>query len=143
MAYFLQMLKLVASRSTCIRRAVGCIITDKDGHVLSTGYNGTPRNFDHCTDNPCAGSNDKPGETSNCLAVHAEQNALLQCSDLTRAHTIYCTCTPCFVCAKLIANTEIRTAICEQKYADQRGLKLLLDAGISVIVDGKALEYEF
>lgn len=136
--YYLQMLKLVASRSTCIRRSVGAIIVDKEGHVLSTGYNGVPRDFDHCIDIPCAGSNDKSGDTSNCVAVHAEQNALLQCSDLDRAHTIYCSCVPCFVCAKMIANTNIDTIVCVEGYADRRGLEVLLIRGCNVYINGEA-----
>jgi dCMP deaminase len=131
------MLELVASRSTCIRRAVGAIITDKDGHVLSTGYNGVPKDFDHCTDLPCLGAKDKPGDTSNCMAVHAEQNALLQCSNLLSAHTIYCTMSPCFVCAKLIANTNIEQIICVDSYSDIRGLKVLMDRGCIINVNGK------
>lgn len=134
--YFLEMLKLVAARSTCIRRAVGAIITDKEGHVLSTGYNGVPRNFDHCIGHPCSGSTDVRGDTSKCKAVHAEQNALLQCSNIERANTIYCSCSPCFICAKMIANTEIRVVICVEPYADTTGLDILLEAGIVVEVAG-------
>ena len=140
--YYLQMLKLVAARSTCIRRAVGAIITDKEGHVLSTGYNGVPRDFDHCIDNPCAGASQEPGNTTLCMAVHAEQNALLQCGDLSRAHTIYCSCTPCFVCAKMIANTNIEVIICEQGYADKRGLMVLLERGLTVEIEGKIVDGE-
>lgn len=131
------MLKLVASRSTCIRRAVGCIITDKEGHVLATGYNGVPQNFDHCIDIPCRGASDEPGNNLHCMAIHAEQNALLQCDRLERASFVYCTCTPCFVCAKLFANTNVQCIICEQDYADQRGKEIIFDAGITLIIDGK------
>ena len=137
--YFLKILDLVAARSTCIRRAVGAIITDKEGHVLSTGYNGTPEDFDHCTDNPCRGASDKPGDSSNCMAVHAEANALLQCSQLFRAHTMYCSCLPCFQCAKMICNTNIEVIIAKERYADTRGLDILLDRGITIIVDDKEI----
>lgn len=134
--YFLEMLDLVASRSTCIRRNVGAIITDEEGHVLSTGYNGVPSGFSHCIDHPCTGALDEPGNTSNCLAVHAEQNALLQCQDLRNAHTIYCSCVPCFVCAKMIANTNIEVVICKMDYADKRGIQLLLDKGCKIEISG-------
>ena len=141
--YFLQMLALVASRSTCIRRKVGAVITDKDGHVLSTGYNGVPRNFDHCIDVPCAGANQQAGNTTSCMAVHAEQNALLQCLDLPRAHIIYCSCCPCFVCAKLIANTNIQVVICQETYADTQGLEVLIEAGLVIEIAGvKRGKYE-
>jgi len=134
--YFLKMLDLVAARSTCIRRAVGAIITDRDGHILSTGYNGVPRDFDHCLDLPCQGATDAPGNTSNCMAVHAETNAILQCSSLSRASIMYCSCVPCFVCAKMLSNTEIKTLICLEEYADKRGLEVLLKAGCIVDVAG-------
>lgn len=137
--YFLKMLDLVAARSTCIRRAVGAIITDKEGHVLSTGYNGTPKDFDHCTDNPCRGASDKPGDSSNCMAIHAEQNAMLQCTDIRFAHTLYCSCVPCFVCAKMICNTNIEVIVAKERYADTRGLDVLLDRGITIIVDDKEI----
>lgn len=134
--YFLEMLKLVSTRSTCIRRAVGAIITDQEGHILATGYNGVPQNFDHCIDNPCRGAGDNPGDTSKCMAIHAEQNAILQCSSLDRARTIYCSCLPCFVCSKLLANTNIKVVICAEDYSDKTGLYVLFEAGISVEIAG-------
>lgn len=139
--YYLAMLQLVASRSTCIRRAVGCIITDLEGHVLSTGYNGVPSGFDHCVDRPCLGASEAPGNTSHCMAIHAEQNALLQCSDLDRARIMYCSNIPCFVCAKMIANTNIEYIICEQDYADERGKAVLAEKGVMLEIGGVLLPH--
>lgn len=45
--YFMSIVKLVSSRSTCLRRKVGAIIV-KDRRVLSTGYNGAPKGITHC-----------------------------------------------------------------------------------------------
>src|SRR4051812_34169703 len=109
--YYADMLHLVASRSTCMRREVGAIITDAEGRVLSTGYNGVPRGFPHCLDHPCLGANDLKGDTARCEAVHAEANAILQCPDLQRACIMYVSVTPCFECAKLILNTPIRNVV--------------------------------
>lgn len=128
------MLDLVASRSTCVRRAVGAIITDEIGHVLATGYNGVPRGYDHCTDIPCAGAKDPPGDSSRCYAVHAEANALLQCSRLDLARTMYTSCVPCFQCAKMIVNTPINKIISREKYAESLGWSLLIDSGITPVV---------
>lgn len=125
MNYFLQMLDLIASRGTCIRRKVAAIITDQKGHILSTGYNGVPSGVLHCIGNPCPGVVDKPGDSSNCMAIHAEQNALLQCQNLDKAYFMYCSCTPCFTCAKMIANTNIKMIVCKERYADQRGVEVL------------------
>lgn len=139
--YYAQMLKLVASRSTCGRRAVGAIITSIEGYVLSTGYNGVPRGFPHCGEGKfslemtvwtCPGFSDEPGNTAQCWSVHAEQNALVQCGDVQRAHTIYVSCTPCFECAKLIANTPIRRVVVLEPYADARGAQVLRVAGIEL-----------
>jgi len=137
--YFLEMLKLVAARSTCIRRAVGAIITDKEGHVLSTGYNGPPSGFEHCTDVPCLGASQEKGNTTLCLAVHAEQNALLQCNDLNRAFYLYVSCVPCFVCSKMICNTNIEAVYALETYADTRGLDVLKQRDITVIVNGETI----
>lgn len=152
--YFLNMLQLVASRSTCLRRSVAAILTDEEGHILSTGYNGVPRGILHCGETApggmivpdsyagcephmvritCLGAKDPSGDTRRCLAVHAEQNALLQCTDLERAHTLYVSCTPCFVCAKMIANTKIRTVVCAEPYADKDGMRILEACGVAVI----------
>jgi dCMP deaminase len=130
--YFLDMLKLVASRSTCARRQVGAIIVSVDNYVLATGYNGVPRGFVHCIDQPCLGANDKAGNSERCLAVHAEINALLQCQDITKAHKMYTSVMPCFACAKVIANTPIKKLICVEPYADTRGQEILNYSGIHV-----------
>lgn len=134
--YFLEILKLLSLRSTCRRRAVGAIIVDEYHHVLSTGYNGVPRGQFHCIDEktPCPGVDDPPGDTRRCHAVHAEQNALLQCSRIDLARTLYVSCTPCFQCAKMIANTNITMVVCLEEYKDADGLEVLRRAGISVSV---------
>lgn len=132
--YFLSMLALVSGRSTCARRSVGAIITDINGHVLATGYNGPPRGMAHCTDEqPCPGRNDPPGDTRRCLAVHAEQNVLLQTHRIDLAHTMYVSSTPCFVCAKLICNTPIKNVVSLQAYAEDSSA-LLRKAGIELVI---------
>jgi dCMP deaminase len=132
--YYLSMLRIVASRSTCVRRRVGAIIIDAQGHVLSMGYNGVPAGVTHCIDQPCPGASDKSGDNSRCWAVHAEQNAILQCLEISRASTIYVTCTPCFSCAKVIANTPIKRIVSLTEYTDTNGLQLLLEKGIRIDV---------
>lgn len=134
--YYIKMLALVAARSTCARRAVGAIIVDQYGQVLSTGYNGPSRNQPHCTEEPCPGANDPGGDTRRCLAVHAEQNALLQCSRLDLAHTMFVTVIPCFVCAKMILNTNIERVIATGPYAgDEQGATILKNMGVLYLYD--------
>lgn len=131
--YFLKMATLVSSRATCPRRSVGCIITNKYGHVKATGHNGVPRGMTHCTDKPCGGENEKSGEgLSSCMATHAEQNALLQCDNVMEIDTIYCTTSPCIHCAKLIANTSCKKLVYADKYPDTTGEDFLMALGIEV-----------
>lgn len=143
--YFLEMLKLVAARSTCARRAVGAIIVDRRHHILSTGYNGVPRGFRHCideaddvsrvpADDVCQGKWDPKGDTRRCMAVHAEVNAVIQCTRLDLAWKMYVSASPCFTCAKMIANTGIKHVIALELYADDTDV--LKRAGISQTIIG-------
>lgn len=99
----------VSLRATCPRRAVGCVLADAGGHVLSTGYNGTVTGTPHCLVSPCAGK--PPNDVSCCEAVHAEENALLQLRDHRALHTAYITCSPCPGCVKLLRNAGCQRVV--------------------------------
>ena len=69
--YFAGIADLVAKRSTCRRRTVGCVLVDSQNHIVATGYNGVPAKFPHCVDNPCEGAEYKTGEGLDvCEAIH-------------------------------------------------------------------------
>ena len=117
--YFISMAKLVSLRSTCVRRRVGCILVDKFRHVLATGYNGVASGLEHCIDNPCPGAKYKSGEgLEHCQAIHAEQNALLQCKDTQAIETAYITTSPCWTCVKLLLNTGCKGIVFAEEYSD-------------------------
>lgn len=107
--YFLDMAKLVSERSTCARRAVGCVLVDNHDHVLATGYNGVPKGAKHCNDGyKCEGADSPSGTDLNrCLAIHAEQNALIQCKDTMSIKAAYLTVNPCEHCLKMLLNTSL------------------------------------
>ena len=130
--YFLRIAELVSERSTCRRRKVGCILVDSLNHIVSTGYNGAPSGFTHCLDQPCEGANSPPGvDLDKCMAVHAEINALLQLTSV-ESLTAYITTTPCFACAKILANSNINKIVAREWYVHE-GIKDLIDtAGIHV-----------
>ena len=133
-SYFLQMAKLVSERSTCRRRKVGCVLVDSDKHVVATGYNGVPVNFEHCLDKPCEGANSPSGKNlDNCLAVHAEQNALLQLRS-NDVITAYLTISPCITCAKMLSNSRVLKVVCTAKYIQNDALTILEKANIVVEV---------
>ncbi len=131
--YMLRITEVVSSRATCPRRQVGCVIVDKNKHIIATGYNGVPKGYPHCTDKPCGGQDSESGKNLNaCMATHAEQNALLQCRDVNSIDTIYITTSPCITCAKLIANTSCKRIVCSSMYNDMDALSLLSELGITV-----------
>lgn len=131
--YFIGLLAGVKLRASCPRRQGGAIIVDENYHILSSGYNGPGRGLPNCFDEPCAGRNDKSGDTSRCIAVHAEANAILQAGDRLRfAKKMYCTTRPCFNCCKLLTNTDIEEVIYIENYPDANGLELLQRKGIKL-----------
>ena len=50
--YFMQLASLAARRSNCMKRRVGCVLV-REKRVISTGYNGTPRNSRNCNEGGC------------------------------------------------------------------------------------------
>lgn len=128
--YFMAITQLVAMRSTCVRRRVGCVLVDNHRHILSTGYNGVPRGHKHCIDFPCDGAHFPSGQgLSSCEAVHAEQNALLQCSNVEQISFAYCTVAPCIHCAKMLLNTGVHTIYYLHNYAHEESHELLKKNG--------------
>lgn len=114
---FLEVANVLAKRSTCIRRAVGCVLVDNRNHIIGTGYNGVAPGEPHCIDTPCKGAQLPSGVGHDiCEAVHAEQNALLQCKDVWQIDTCYTTTAPCMACTKLLLNTSCQTIIFDVAY---------------------------
>lgn len=129
--YFLKMAFLVAERSTCLRHHVGAIII-KDRHVLTTGYNGAARNIDDCFELGCLRNqlNIPSGERHEiCRAIHAEQNAIVQAGVHgvnIDSGTLYCTHSPCIICAKMIVNAGIKRVVTCGEYPDNFNLVINL-----------------
>ena len=113
------MARLVSTRSTCVRRQVGCILVDKNNFVLATGYNGVGKGQVHCITTPCAGANFPRGKgLDKCEAIHAEQNALLQCKDTQKISKAYITMSPCITCGKLLLNTSCQEIIFSEEWVN-------------------------
>ena len=120
---YLNCAETFAYRSTCIKRKYGAVIV-KDDVVISTGYNGSPRGFENCCDlGKCPrielGMHQGEGY-GMCRAIHAEANALLNCSrQQTIDADLYLTsinpadnsiheAKPCPICARTIIQAGIR-----------------------------------
>jgi len=137
-SYFMEIAKVVSTRSTCLRQKVGAVIV-KNKRILATGYNGAPSGLPHCEEVGCLREklNVPSGERHElCRAVHAEQNAIIQAAVhgvSIAGGTLYTTHQPCIMCAKMIINAGIKRVVYGKKYADERGLEFLREAGIEVV----------
>ena len=139
-AYFSELAALVSRRGTCARRLVGCVLVCSRGHVLATGYNGVPSGHIHCIDSRCPGA-DFPSGTGldKCEAVHAEQNALLQCKDVNFIDTAYVTAMPCMTCMKLLLNTSCRRIVYIEPYPHEEAKQLWIKNGRIILSAAEAL----
>ena len=136
--YFMNIAEVVATRSTCLRNQVGAVIV-RDKRIISTGYNGAPRNLEHCLDIGCIRDQENIDSGTRheiCRAVHAEQNAIIQAAlhgVSTRGATIYCTHQPCVLCAKMIINAHIIRVVFKHAYPDDMALEFFSEAGVEVV----------
>jgi len=123
--YYLRIAEMIAIRSTCVKHKYGAVIVNDDV-IVSTGYNGAPRGEENCIDRDkcyieshCAPVDRNAAEHGDqyglCVAVHAEQNAMLAASrkDL-KGSTLYLACLsekenigPCNICDRMIKNAGI------------------------------------
>ncbi|RPF58154.1 ComE operon protein 2 [Abyssicoccus albus] len=111
--YFMAQAKLLATRSTCTRLSVGAIIV-KDKRVIASGYNGSVSGDEHCTDVGCL------IEGGHCIrTIHAEMNAIIQCSKMgveTNGAHIYVSHFPCIHCTKSIIQAGIKKVYYAENY---------------------------
>ncbi len=133
--YFMDIARMVATRSTCLRRSVGAIAVN-DRRILATGYNGTPKGLRHCEEVGCIRQqmNIPSGQRHElCRGLHAEQNCIIQAAVhgvQLDGSTIYCTFQPCVVCAKMLINAGITEIVYEGGYPDDMAVSMLAEAGI-------------
>ncbi len=137
--YFLKVASVVAERSTCRRHHVGALAA-RDKHILATGYNGAPAGLPDCLELGCLRDeqNIPSGERHEiCRAIHAEQNVIIQAGlhgvSLEGA-TIYCTHTPCRLCAKMLVNARIARYVSFGTYNDDAFSDLFGGAGIEMVM---------
>ena len=144
-SYFMEITKLVASRSSCLRRSVGAVLV-KDKRILATGYNGAPTGMKHCEEVGCLRErlHVPSGERHElCRGLHAEQNAIIQAARQGTeivGSTLYCTTAPCSLCAKMLINAGVVRIIYEGNYPDERAMEFFQEAGVKVEHFGESEE---
>lgn len=137
-SYFLLIASVVASRSTCLRRKVGAVLV-RDRQILSTGYNGAPRNTTHCDEAGCLRETLKipPGERHEiCRGSHAEINAIAQAAaagTATQGCWLYCTHEPCVYCTKALINAGCERVVFIDPYPDDFARKILKESGVEAV----------
>lgn len=116
--YFLDIAAAVKGRGDCLRRQVGAVLVRPDQTIASTGYNGAWRGGPSCLAGECPrgrsdvehGSSYDTGPGA-CIALHAEQNALLFAREDTTGFTMYLTTAPCDGCMKLLRGARLRAVV--------------------------------
>ena len=117
--YFMNIAKVVAMRSNCMKRKVAAIIV-KDRRIVSTGYNGTPRGAKNCNEGGCPRCNGMAQSGTaldECLCCHGEENAITQAAyhgTSLKGATLYTTFAPCLLCTKMVINSGIVEVIYNQ-----------------------------
>lgn len=112
-AYFMDIARTVAQRSTCDRKHVGAVVT-RDRCILATGYNGSVRGLPHCDD---VGHLMVEGHCER--SVHAEANAVAQAARegvRILGSTIYVTASPCWGCQRLLVNAGVVGIVYSEDY---------------------------
>lgn len=132
----LEVVLALSRRGTCLKMLAGCVLTDRRGRIISTGYNGVAAGRPHCNEraharevvegridainipeyqHKCAGADAPPG-SDLCEAVHAEQNALTWCRAPDSIHACYLNVSPCMRCAKQLLNTGCKRIVFLEEY---------------------------
>ncbi|MBU2608291.1 MAG: cytidine/deoxycytidylate deaminase family protein [Chloroflexi bacterium] len=140
--YFLKVASVVAERATCRRHHVGAVAA-RDKHILATGYNGAAAGLKDCLELGCLRDEQHiPSGTRHeiCRGIHAEQNVIIQGAlhgVSLEDSTIYCTHTPCVLCAKMLVNARIKRFVSFSRYDDNSFVDLFREAGIEFEIKNK------
>jgi dCMP deaminase len=147
--YFIEIARVVGTRSTCDRGRLGCVLV-RDKQILVTGYAGAARGLSHCDDvghQLKTVRHEDDHETQHCLrTAHAEQNALIQAARIgvpVKDATLYCGMTPCALCAKMLINAGIKNIVCAKRYhAGEESEEMFRKLGIELrFVDESVEQY--
>lgn len=128
--------QVVKRRGNCRRRQVAAVIVN-GRRIISTGYNGTPSGIRNCNEGGCprcAGAAPAGEQLDDCICAHAEENAIVQAAYhgvALKGSVLYCTDSPCLLCAKMIITAGIKEVVYERAYVRSRQVAALFrEAGV-------------
>jgi dCMP deaminase len=126
--YFMATAVLIASRSSCERQHVGCVIVtagDRKNRIVAAGYNGFLPGTPHTS---------RMRDGHEQATVHAEQNAVADAArrgSSVEGCVAYVTHYPCINCAKILAAAGIAQVKYHDDYRNDPLVKrILADAGV-------------
>lgn len=130
---FGEIAKILALRSTCLRRKNGSVLV-KNGRIIGTGYNGAPRGIAHCE--RCV-RNERGIESGKfqelCRGAHSELNAIINAAlgnSSPEGAIMFTLSSPCCYCAKAIVNAQITEVLYLEEYHDKLAKEILSEGGI-------------
>ena len=118
--FYLRIAELTAQQSYAEDRKVGALIV-KDDNIISFSYNGTPPKTNN--------------DTQTNTVLHAEAQAIAKVArsnSSTIGATLYCTCSPCIDCAKLIFSVGIKRVVYSSEYKCMDGVDFLRKMGVAI-----------
>src|SRR6056297_307728 len=124
---YLEMAKIWAKNSYCVRRQVGALIV-KGKMIISDGYNGTPSGFENICEDEY--------NLTKPYVLHAEANAITKVAKSNNSSedaTLYVTTSPCMECSKLIIQSGIKRVVFCDLYSKNEGLELLKRAKVEIV----------
>lgn len=127
-AYYINIAKEVASRSTCMSTHIGAIIVKND-QIIATGYNGAPRKTKDCYERGFCLRRELKIPSGQyyeiCRSVHAEQNAIINAArsgvnilggdmyswgmKVWAGANELLDILPCYICKKMILNSGLNS----------------------------------
>lgn len=123
---FLHLCDVISTFSTCERRKIGTVITNKSGDIVSVGFNRPDGKS--CTEmGGCIKNKEKikSGKGhSICRAVHSEVIAIKGMVGRV-GYTLYNTYSPCLNCSNLIIKSGIKRVVVRELYPDKDAIILL------------------
>jgi dCMP deaminase len=110
----MKIVEILSKRSTCRRIQTATVITNNEGHIISSGYNGVTSGSKHCYD-IWKGDEDnfkhKHHEWSQYNELHAERNAIYMAARdgvSLKGSNLYTLYSPCINCAMSIITVGIK-----------------------------------
>jgi dCMP deaminase len=110
---FMSLANHTATKSNCIRRAVGAVIV-RGGQVVAEGWNGVSEQYSDCREAGCPRCING-GETGSgyetCICIHAEQYAIADAARRgvsTKDSIMYVNLRPCLQCLSIAKASGIR-----------------------------------